>query len=182
MRGERSKRFEQPWVQTGVKIFCCLRINRCQVTNNFQRYGKRISSLRHRGLIDALRDASCGGTLIRMFLRNIPHEPTGGGGTRYRQGRQTTGITSVRSNNLTWRGEAPRIIYFGTSRRQIVCPHVRSATENSVVTSAVASPPPPRRSLAREIKLHRASLLRSPYNPPTDMSYAVKPACLHARA
>lgn len=29
----------------------------------------------------------------------------------------------------------PHVIYFGMSRRQIVCPHVRSATENSVVTS-----------------------------------------------
>lgn len=33
-------------------------------------------------------------------------------------------------------GEArPRVIYFGTSRRQIVCPYVRIATEDSEVTS-----------------------------------------------
>jgi len=37
--------------------------------------------------------------------------------------------------SLGERREAPRVIYFGTSRRQIVCPHIRSATENSVVTS-----------------------------------------------
>lgn len=35
-------------------------------------------------------------------------------------------------------GEArPRVIYFGTSRRQIVCPYVRIATEDSEVTSDV---------------------------------------------
>ncbi|KYN32951.1 hypothetical protein ALC56_12767, partial [Trachymyrmex septentrionalis] len=38
---------------------------------------------------------------------------------RYRQGRQTTDISSVRNNNLTWRGEAPRIIYFGGQKREI---------------------------------------------------------------
>lgn len=41
--------------------------------------------------------------------------------------------------DLTKRGrkreKLPRIIYFGMSRRQIVCPRVRFATENSVVTS-----------------------------------------------
>lgn len=76
--------------------------------------------------------------------------------------------------------------------RQIVCPHVRSATENSVVTSdsrctpavaaaAVVSAVTVVVARTRDQIALCVSLLRSPYNPPTALC-AVKPACLHARA
>lgn len=130
--------------------------------------------------------------------RNIPHESTGG--TCHRQGRQTTSVLRVCETTI-WRGEAPRALFIlvrldarlsvrmSDPRRRI-----RWWRQTAVAPRPSSLPPPPppplppppppvsHRSFARGIKLHRMSLLRSPYNPPTDALCAVKPACLHARA
>lgn len=57
---------------------------------------------------------------------------------------------------------APRIIYFDMSRRQIVCPRVRFATENSVGDVRQPLHQTVVRSLARKIKLHPVSVVPSP--------------------
>lgn len=103
--------------------------------------------------------------------------------TRGPQGRRTEYYDCKRFD-----GEArPRVIYFGTSRRQIVCPYVRIATEDSEVTSyttVLHRRREIRLASVRRIKLHPLSFVRllffSPIPPPFPFPHLNACTCLHA--